>query len=67
MKPQFSAIVSDKQGNKMLARFEVTITHLMRHDGRIVGLIRKTKTETSTPENWFTGFKTIIFAREIKE
>jgi len=67
IKPEFSAIAADKEGNKMLARFEVTITHLLRQNGRVVALIRKTKTGASTPENYFTGFKMIIFSREVKK
>jgi hypothetical protein len=67
IKPEFSAIATDKEGNKMLARFKVTITHLLRQDGWVVALIRKTKTGASTPENYFMGFKMIIFSREVKK
>ena len=67
IKPPFSVVVSDKEGNRALARFDVTITHLLRRDGQVIGLIRKTKTNTATPENYFTGFKIIIFARDAKK
>jgi hypothetical protein len=66
-KPPFSAMLSDKEGKKLFGRFEVTITHLLLRDGgQVVGLIRKTKTETLTPENFFTGFKSIFFSRDAK-
>ncbi|OQX04774.1 MAG: hypothetical protein BWK76_28315 [Desulfobulbaceae bacterium A2] len=67
-KPEFSAIGTDKEGNKILIRFKVTITNLLRQDGRVVALIRKTKSGgATTPENYFTGFKTIYFAREVEK
>ena len=66
IKPPFTALLADKEGKELFGHFEITVTHLVRRDGQVVGLIRKTKTETSTPENYFTGFKRVIFSRDAK-